>query len=108
MNPWLILGAVLACAGSFWYGTSVGADREVAKRAQDISLAAEVVELAQQGAAKAIAENAPINRTIVQKVQHEISTNTVYADCKHSPDSVRLINQALTGRAEPAGGGKLP
>lgn len=36
MNPYLILGAVLsailACAGSFWYGTEVGADGEIAKQ----------------------------------------------------------------------------
>lgn len=67
-----------------------------------------MTEAAQDGAAKAIAANKPINQTIVQKVQHEIETNTVYRDCRNTPDGLFRINEALTGRAQPAGDGKLP
>ena len=108
MNPWLITGAVLACIGSFWYGTEVGADGEIAnqKKLDDVVIA--VKEAAQSGAAQAIAANQPINKTIVQKVQHEIQTNTVYAECKHTDAGLRGVNEALTGRAQPVGDRKLP
>lgn len=109
MNPWLILGAVLACAGSFWYGTEVGADGEIAnqKKLDDVVVAVE--KAAQQGAAQAIAANRPRNTTIVNEVQREIQNHTVYAECRNTPAGVLGINEALTGkRAEPAGGGKLP
>lgn len=108
MNPWLILGAVLACAGSFWYGTEVGADGEIAKQKKLDDVVIAVKEAAQQGAATAIAANQPINKTIVQKVQHEIETNTVYRDCRNTVDGVLRINEALTGRADTPGNGKLP
>lgn len=69
----------------------------------------ETREAAQQGAAEAIAALKPVNTTIVQKVQREVQTNTVYRDCKLPPAGLQLANQALTGKpAEPVGGDKLP
>lgn len=109
MSPWLIIGALLACAGAFWYGTDVGEAQCLAKQATLQEVAKEVKEAAQQGAAAAIAANRPRNTTIVNEVQREVQTNTVYRDCRHTPDGVRGINEALTGkRPEPSGGGKLP
>ena len=108
MNPYLIIGALLACAGCFWYGTEVGEDGEKAKQAAFADTVREVRDAAQAGAAQAIAANQPINKTIVQKVQHEIQTNTVYAECKHTPGGLSGINEALTGRAQPPGDSKLP
>ena len=107
MNPWLLLGAALACAGAFWCGTEVGADGEIAKQKKLDDVVVAVKEAAQTGAAAAIAGNKPINQTIVQKVQHEIQTNTVYADCKHTDAGLRGINEALTGRPQPAGDSQL-
>lgn len=37
------------------------------------------------------------NRTIVQKFKEIERENTVYAECNHSPDAVRLLNSALAG-----------
>lgn len=108
MNPWILLGAALACAGAFWYGTEVGADGEIAKQKKLDDVVIAVKEAAQTGAAVAIAANQPVNKTIVQKVQHEIQTNTVYAECKHTDAGLRGINEALTGRPQPAGDSKLP
>jgi hypothetical protein len=108
MNPWFFIGAAFACAGCFWYGTEVGADGEIAKQKKLDDVVIAVKEAAQTGAAQAIAANQPINKTIVQKVQHEIQTNTVYAECKHTPGGLSGINEALTGRPQPAGDRKLP
>jgi hypothetical protein len=104
----LVLGALLACGGSFWYGTEVGADGVIASQKKTDDLVREVTAAALTGAATAIAANQPINKTIVQKVQHEVQTNTVYAECKHTAAGLRGINEALTGRPQPAGDSKLP
>lgn len=108
MIPYILAGSVLACAGAFWYGTNVGEDACIAKQKTITQVALEVKEAAQQGAAQAIAANSPRNTTIVNEVQREVQTNTLYRDCRHTPDGVRGINEALTGkRPEPAGDGKL-
>jgi hypothetical protein len=108
MNPYFLPAALIACIGAFWYGTHVGADGEIAKQANMKEVVRQVTEAAQTGAATAIALNQPIHKTIVQKVQHEIETNTVYAECKHSDAGLRGVNEALTGRPQPARDSKLP
>ncbi|MES2950299.1 MAG: hypothetical protein V4858_17285 [Pseudomonadota bacterium] len=109
MIPYILIGSAIACAGAFWYGTNVGEAQCQAKQKTVEAIAREVKESAQQGAAAAIAANRPRNTTIVNEVQREVQTNTVYSDCRNTPDGVRSINEALTGkRPDPAGGGKLP
>lgn len=113
MNLTAILVVVImwgaSLGGSFFYGQSVGKDSEIAGQAKISQAIRDTREAAQQGAADAIAANKPINQTIVQKVQREVQTNTVYADCKLPASGVQLANQALTGRPpEPTGGQQLP
>lgn len=33
--------------------------------------------------------------TIIKPIQKEIRTNTVYADCKHSPEQLRNLNELI-------------
>lgn len=104
-----ILATLLSGAGGVWYGIGLGEDRLIAEQAKEAKVIADTRELAMQGAAAAIAANKPINTTILQEVQREIRTNTVYRDCVHSAEQLRRINAAITGkRAEPAGSGVLP
>lgn len=103
----------LACACSLlagtWYGTGIGQDKEYARRARDDAFVQKAFDAGQQGAAAAIAANRPRNITIKQETEREIQTNTVYNDCHATPNGVRLVNEALTGRrADPAGAGQLP
>jgi len=109
MNPYVLLALVASWAmsvgGAGWYGIGIGEDRIIAKQAGDEQIRQQTREDAQQGAAAAIAANKPINNTIVQKVQHEIRTERVYADCRVPSAGMQLANQAITGRPpEPAGG----
>ena len=114
MTPiaWVAAGGVLASLLAFGGGTAVGIglgeDKEYAKRAREESIVAKVGEAAQVGAALAIAKNRPRNVTIRQEIEREIQTRTLYRDCRHAPDGVRLINEALTGRADTADAGQLP
>lgn len=103
-----LLGMALAFAAGTWYGTGIGEDREFAKRAREDQLLARAGEAAQQSAAQAIAAIKPRNVTIRQETEREIQTRTVYADCRHSPEQLQRLNEALTGRAIGAGGGELP
>ena len=113
MNPYVLLALLIgwgaSVAGAGWYGMGLGEDRIIAKQASDDKIRQETREAAQQGAADAIAKNKPINNTIVQKVQREITENVRYVDCKLTPGGLQLANQAITGRpAESAGSGGLP
>ncbi len=108
MNPWLLLAAVGACIGAFFYGQHIGEQGAEAQKARDERIAKVAYDAGQQGAAEAIAKLKPRNVTIRQEIAREIRENTVYRDCRVPADGVRLSNEALTGRAEPAGGGELP
>lgn len=68
----------------------------------------EAQEKALQAAAKAIAQIEVKQQTIVQKVQHEVQTKTVYRDCIVPTDGVRLLNDAVESRGKPAGGYGVP
>jgi hypothetical protein len=89
-------------------GDDYGVSRTIAQQKKSEDLVREAGEAAQLAAAAEIAKIKPRNVTIQQEVRREIETNTVYRDCRVPADGVRLANEALTGRAQPAGGGKLP
>lgn len=112
MNPWLLLaigaGWVASIGGSFFYGQDVGRDSVVAEQARTRAVIQETRDLAQQGAAQAIADMEVQNVTITQPIRTEVRTNTVYRECTHTPDGLRALNAAITGRAEPVGESKLP
>lgn len=111
INPYAIIGALLLWAssviGAGWWMHGVGRDGEIAKQASAEKIRQETRDAAQQGAAQAIATIEIKQQTIVQKVQHEVQTNTVYRDCVVPADGVRLLNDAISGKAQggPAGGG---
>ena len=95
--------------GAYFYGVQVGKDSEIAHRASLDEVRVAATEAAASAAADAIAKSRPRNTTIRQETEREIRTNTVYADCRHSPEQLQRINEALTGkRAESAGSGVMP
>jgi len=55
-----------------------------------------------KAAAEAIAKIEVKSEKYIQPVRTEIRTNTVYAECQHSADSLRNLNALITG-AEPIG-----
>ena len=108
MNPYVIIGFLLALAGAGAGGFKLGADHEVASQARQDKYVAQAIQVATDTSAKAIAEQKKVFTTIQGKVIHETSTNTIYADCKLPADGLRLVNEALNGGAIPVGSGKLP
>lgn len=108
MNPYLIIAALVAVMAAGAGGFRLGVDHEKASEADKQETVQAAVDAANQSSAKAIAGLRPIYTTIQSEVQREIQTNTVYADCRHSPDGLRLLNQALNGGAKSPSGGELP
>lgn len=113
MNPYVLLAVVLAWGGSvggaFFYGESVGRNGEIAGQAKITKAVEDTRAAAQLGAADAIAQIKVTNTTVRGKTETIVRENVVYRDCRHPPDSVRVINSALAGTAaEPAGGGVVP
>lgn len=111
MNLQLALGAaaLVAVLSAGYGGFRLGVDHEVAARTREDQHVAKAVEAANDAAALAISKIRVRHSQITNEVQREIIEKTVYRDCRHSPDGLRLVNQALSGGgAIPAGGGKLP
>lgn len=110
MTPivWVAVGGVVASGLAFGAGMSVGEDREYAKRAREDAIVAGVADTAQKEAAAAIAKIRPRNVTIRQESEREIQTRVEYRTCVHSAEQLQRINEAITGRPELAGAGKLP
>lgn len=97
-----ILLACLACVGvgcrlglkikqGEWDASTVAADKAQDKTAQII--------------AARLADMASTQAKTVERVTHEVKTNTVYRDCVVPDSGVRLLNDAISGNSEPAGSG---
>jgi hypothetical protein len=108
MMPYIVIAALLASVGAFFGGIHFGEAAEIARQAKTDQVVRDVKEAAQQGAAAAIAANKPRNVTIRQQTEREIRENIVYRDCHATAAGVQLVNEALTGQPQPAGGGQLP
>lgn len=107
MNPYLIIATLVAVLAAGAGGFKLGADHEVAAKAREDKHIAEAVEAANTASAEAIAKIKVVNKTIQNEVQREVQNNIVYRDCKHTPDGLRLLNEAITG-SKPTGDSKLP
>ena len=97
MNPYLIIAALVAVLSAGAGGFKLGADHEVAAQAREQNHIAEAVDAANTAAAQAISKIKVVNTTIRGELEREIKTNTIYADCKATPEAVRLLNSALSG-----------
>ena len=108
MNPYLILVVMLGFAGFGVGGFRLGVDHEKASEKDKAETVAAAIEAANQASADAISKIKVKNSTIYNEIQRETHEKLIYSECRHSPDGVRLVNQALDPSALRIGGGKLP
>lgn len=112
MNPYVLLAVFLfyvgSVGGAYFFGRSDGGELEKAKAAE----IQEVVNAAKEGmisaAAKAISEIEVKHVTIRQQLEKEVVEKPVYRECRHTPDGLRYLNQALTNSDEPAPSDLVP
>ena len=108
MNPYLILAALAAILGAYFYGRHDGSEIAAAQRLRDEQVARQVFDQAQAAAAGEIAKIKVVNQVNRQVLEREIVEKPVYRECVNTDDGLRAINAALENRPLPAGGGKLP
>lgn len=112
MNPYFLLGAVIAFAaavgGAYIQGRSDGRDKCVAESVRDERVTQIASAAAADAAASAISAIKVRNTTINQEVQREIVETVRYRECVHPDGVMRNINEALTGSPGPAASGVLP
>lgn len=106
--PYIALAFLLATGGAYFKGHSDGVDSAEGQIAREERVARIAHDAALAVTGKAIAGIEVKNTTIRQATEKVIHENIVYRECRHTADSVQLINAALTGRTEPAGAGQLP
>lgn len=105
LNPWVILGVLLAIAGAGVYGIHVGRGLEIAARAKEVALE----ERIQRTLATEVSKLKVTNTTIRQTIQGKTIEVPVYRDCRNDPAVVGLLNDILAGKAaKPAGGVVVP
>ena len=107
INPWMILAALAAIAGAYFYGRHDGGEIAEAQRLRDEQVARQVFDQAQAAAAGEIGKIKVRHTTITNEVQREIHKEPVYRDCRNTDVGMRGINAALAG-AQPADRGELP
>jgi len=113
MNPWVLLGIVLAAGlmtgGAYWQGRQDGAAGELASQAREEAVARVAREAAATAAAEAISKIEVKHVTLRQELEREIRTNTVFRECRSGNPAVRMLNDSpAIERPEPAGDRKLP
>lgn len=104
-----LISVLLALGGGYFMGRSDGRALEAGEQDR-VALAVAAAEQAMQRvAAESISKIEVRNVTIRQKAETVTREVPVYRDCKHDPDGLRLINDALdpTG-AFPTPDSKLP
>jgi hypothetical protein len=108
MTPWLLLGSVVGAAVAGWGGYELGRDAELADQARQDRAVAQGAAAAASAAAAAISKIGVQHVTIRQRAETVVREVPVYRECRHDARVLRDINEARTGRAEPAGDGVVP
>lgn len=106
MNPWFILGAVLAllsiAGGAYVKGRSDGRAVEIVQRQSEDQVRFKTLQLAQQAAAEEISKIEVKHVTVRQQLETEIREKPVYRDCVADQRVLDLANEAITGAPAPA------
>lgn len=96
-----IMAACIACAtGGYLYGQHIGSMKAEFDQQRIDKAISDSAQASRQAVSEEIAKIQPINKTIHQKVQREIQTETIYADCRVPPSGLRLANQAIAGHID--------
>ena len=104
LNPYVILGFVAVVIGAYGLGRYDGVTIERESHQAQLIAAQKATDAALDVTAKAIASIRVKNTTIRQQAETIIRENTTYAECRHTPDGLQSVNQAL----KPADTGVVP
>lgn len=104
-----VVGILTAIGTAYYAGHQAGVNSQISDQKSIDDAIGDIRAAASEGAASAISSIEFKQITIHNKLEREIRTNTVYTDCKHTPDGLQLINEALSnGANKPVSDSKLP
>lgn len=111
-NPWAGLAVVLALVTTHgivgWQAYHIGQDALIAQQKREDDIEARTRKAAMEGAATEISKIEVKHVTIRQKAETVIQREPVYSNCVHSPDGLRLVNEALRPGTELPAEGIVP
>jgi multidrug efflux pump subunit AcrA (membrane-fusion protein) len=99
LNPYVLLALLSALLGSHWYAYRSGAENAQNKAAAEALDARKAHDAAMASAAVTIAQLETRQSEIRADLEAEIRENPAYR-CRHTPNGLRAVNQALTGPAD--------
>ena len=99
LNPWLLLGAVVALGASHTYAYVKGGTARENSMLAEQKRQDELIAKVQQSTAAEIARIQVVNKTIYQRATREVIEKPVYRECVHDPDTLGMLNHALTNTA---------
>jgi hypothetical protein len=106
-----LIGAVVliaSLAGAYAFGRNDGRDLERTKWLE-VQQSVEATRVAaREGAAEAISQIEVKHVTIRQQAETVTREVPVYGDCRHDPDGMRLVNEALESPGSNTGPGSVP
>lgn len=113
-NPKVLLVFVLVLSASsglsYMKGVSHTKNSIAADIAREEQLGQKLYDQMLSATASEISKIEIVNTTIRQELEREIRTEKVYLECRHTDDTVRLLNAILTGEgsSESFNRGELP
>ncbi len=93
---------LVAAALAFFSGSVAGWKINTWKHDSERVAAKEAAELTIKATAKELAKLEVKHVTIRQTLEKEIHEKTIYRDCKHTDDGLRVLNSALSESSDPA------
>jgi len=103
---WAVL--LLAAVGIYAWGRADGRALSDAEHLRAAQAADTALELARRGAAEEIAKLEVKHVTVQRRIERETREVPVYRDCRHPPDVLRALDDALENRPGAPGDRELP
>lgn len=107
LNPWVILIALVALASAAGFGYIKGKNDQKGIYAREAVKQQTLHEAIEAGIAKGVSKMKITNTYTRGRLETIVRENTVYLDCKHHPDALRLLNDILAGKASVAPGSSV-
>lgn len=107
MNPWVLLGGVLALLAALATGMKLGSNYQLGKAAREEVLIQTASEAAQKAAAEEIAKIKIVHQTNQTRLEREIVRVPDFSKCRAGDDAKRVLDDALANKAGTVPAGDL-
>lgn len=99
VNPWVLVGLLLALAGAGAAGFRAGSKYEIAQQLEDKQLIAEAADAFDVRVGDHVSKIRPIHKTIQNNIEGTVRENTYYRDCVNEPAVRSMLDDARANRS---------